>query len=307
MPAPQSVGMRPERSEYLPGAGRGMRLHVRHWDADPSIADPLRLVMLHGWMDVSASFQFVADALGERFHVIAPDLRGFGLSDWPVMQGGGDYGFHHYLADLDALLDRLSPATPVNLIGHSLGGNIALHYAGVRPRRVRRLVTLEGYGLAAQPAESAPDRLANWLDQTRAQPPLRSYADLDAVAARLRANNPRLDARRAAWIARHLARPAGGRWHLLADAAHRHRTPRPYRLDEVLAIWHCIEAPVLRVDALGSNIVAHLAGGSSAAVFLQRFDVIPDCRVASVADAGHMLHHDQPDLVARLLAAFCAN
>ena len=136
---------------------RGVRLHVRRW-GNP---DAPMLFMLHGWMDVAASFQFVVDALGGDWQVIAPDMRGFGLSDWPVAErGGGNYWFHDYLADLDALLDHYAPTGQVNLVGHSLGANIVCLYAGVRPERVRRVVDLEGFGLAPSHSAQAPQTSA---------------------------------------------------------------------------------------------------------------------------------------------------
>ena len=119
----------------------------------PQPGQPL-LVMVHGFMDVGASFQFVVDAMaaagdGARC-VVAPDWRGFGRSEAP---GATDaYWFADYLGDLDALLDALSPDAPVDLLGHSMGGNVAMAYAGVRPGRVRRLVNLEGFGLPHLPA-----------------------------------------------------------------------------------------------------------------------------------------------------------
>ena len=117
-------------------------------------ADRPTLVMLHGWMDVGASFQFVVDALagidGFERAIAAPDWRGFGLTEGPPVDS---YWFPDYLGDLDALLDALSPHIPVDLAGHSMGGNAAMIYAGVRPQRVRRLVNLEGFGMPAAAAE----------------------------------------------------------------------------------------------------------------------------------------------------------
>ncbi len=146
--------MKDSRSEFVDA--RGVRLHVRHW-GNP---DAPMLFMLHGWMDVAASFQFVVDALAGDWQVLAPDTRGFGLSDWPVAkQGGSHYYFHDYLADLDVLLDHYAPHGEVNLVGHSMGANVSLLYAGGRPARVRRVVDLEGFGLAAARASQAPGRI----------------------------------------------------------------------------------------------------------------------------------------------------
>ncbi|RZL32171.1 MAG: alpha/beta fold hydrolase [Rubrivivax sp.] len=130
---------------------RGLRQHVLRWGR-PRADRPL-LVLLHGWMDVGASFQFVVDALREEREICALDWRGFGLSE---TSGSDCYWFPDYLGDLDALLDALSPEAPVDLLGHSMGGNVAMSYAGVRPARVRRLVNLEGFGMPDVAAAAAP-------------------------------------------------------------------------------------------------------------------------------------------------------
>ena len=140
--------MKPSTSEFL--TLRGRRIHVRLWGA----VDAPRLFLLHGWQDFSASFQFLVDGLAREWRCIAPDWRGFGQSQW----NNDCYWFPDYLADLDALLDHYSPHEPARIVGHSMGGNAACVYAGVRPARVVRLVTLEGFGLPASDpaAENVP-------------------------------------------------------------------------------------------------------------------------------------------------------
>jgi pimeloyl-ACP methyl ester carboxylesterase len=124
---------RPAAARQLPI--RGLRYHLETWGSD-ELATPERplLLLLHGWMDVGASFQFMVDALaaheGPKRWIVAPDWRGFGRSS----PGGSDcYWFPDYLGDLDALIDALSPAQPIDLVGHSMGGNVVMSYAGVRP------------------------------------------------------------------------------------------------------------------------------------------------------------------------------
>ncbi|AIP48200.1 alpha/beta hydrolase [Burkholderia pseudomallei] len=283
---------------------RGVKLHVRRWGRP----DAPTLYMLHGWMDVAASFQFVVDALAGDWQVIAPDARGFGLSDWPVAaQGGGHYWFHEYLVDLEALIDHYTPDGEVNLVGHSMGANVVCLYAGARPQRVRRVVDLEGFGLAPARAEQAPRRLAQWLDELRAPPELKRYASLEDVAARLVKTNPRLEPRRAAFLAAHWStRDADGWYRLLADPAHKLRGPLLYRLDEVMAIWSKVRAKVLHVEAVDSPTLAFLAGEIPIAEFKARFAAFADWREKRVEDAGHMVHHDQPEQIAALIEAFCA-
>ena len=115
---------------------RGLRLHLREWGEEGLP----RLYLLHGWMDASPSFQFVVDALAHHWHVIAPDWRGFGRSAWCGVDG---YWLPDHFADLDAILRPCEGTddAPVRIVGHSMGGNVVMSYAGVRPARIRRLVT----------------------------------------------------------------------------------------------------------------------------------------------------------------------
>ena len=121
---------RPARTFFV--TARGLRQHLLEW-GDPSLTRDGRptLVMLHGWMDVAASFQFVVDAFAEERHVLALDWRGFGASDAPAAD---TYFFPEYLGDLDCAPRPLfAGARPIDLLGHSMGGNVAMLYAGMRP------------------------------------------------------------------------------------------------------------------------------------------------------------------------------
>ena len=288
--------MRPSDSQFL--QLRGLRYHVRRWRHDGAP----KLVLLHGWMDVSASFQFLVDALRGPWDVYAPDWRGYGLTDW----GKSDcYWFPDYLADLDFLLDRIEPRGAANLIGHSLGGNVAALYAGVRPQRVAKLVNLEGFGLAATRPEQAPRRYARWLDELHDPPRLRSYADFAELAQRLRSNNPRLTRERADFLARHWGREAGdGTVVLRGDPAHKIVNPILYRVDEVRACWQQVSAPVLWVDAEGSDTLQRLKLDD--AQHAERRGAFANVEYVTVRGAGHMLHHDQPEQTARLVERFLA-
>ena len=288
--------MRPSDSEFL--QLRGLRYHVRRWRHDGAP----KMLLLHGWMDVSASFQFLVDALRGEWDVYAPDWRGYGLTDW----GKSDcYWFPDYLADLDFLLDWIEPRGAANLIGHSLGGNVAALYAGVRPQRVAKLVNLEGFGLAATRPEQAPRRYARWLDELHDPPRLRSYADFAELAQRLRSNNPRLTRERADFLARHWGREAGdGTVVLRGDPAHKIVNPILYRVDEVRACWQQVSAPVLWVDAEGSDTLQRLKLDD--AQHAERRGAFANVEYVTVRGAGHMLHHDQPEETARLVERFLA-
>ncbi len=286
-------------SESLYYDVRGLRYHVRHWAGDPQ----RRVVLLHGWMDVSASFQFFVDALRGDWDVYAPDWRGYGLTEW----GREDcYWFPDYIADLDAVLAEIQPSSPVNLVGHSLGGNVAALYAGVRPARVAKLVNLEGFGMPPTRPQDAPRRYARWLDELKERPSLRPYRDFDELAQRLRAGNARLSAEKAGFLARHWGREAeDGSVVLRGDPAHKIVNPVLYRVDEAHACWQQVSAPVLWVEAAQSDTPARMK--LDASELARRRSAFPNIQLRILEAAGHMLHHDQPEALARLVEDFLAS
>ena len=205
---------------------RGLPQHLLIWGdlGRISAQEPL-LLLVHGWMDVAASFQFMVDALRQQpgwteRPIAALDWRGFGQTPGPT--GADCYYFPDYLGDLDAVVHALSPDHPIDLLGHSMGGNVVTMYAGARPSKIRRLVNLEGFGMPATSPDEAPDRYTRWLDELRTPMQLKSYDSLEGVAGRLRANNPRI---------RHFKVPhvtatepqtevkTSGGWQLTADTA----------------------------------------------------------------------------------------
>ena len=285
--------MRESDSQFL--RVRELRYHVRRWKR---VGAP-KMVLLHGWMDVSASFQFMVDALRGGWDVFAPDWRGYGLTEW----GKGDcYWFADYIADLDFLLEAISPDAPVNLVGHSLGGNVAALYAGSRPERVRKLVNLEGFGLRATKPEQATERYAKWLAELRSPPQLRPYTDFGELAARMRKGNPRLSQGRADFLAQHWGQERDGKVVLRADPAHKIVNATLYRYEEALACWKRVTAPVLWVE--GEEWDTLKSYGPNAGQLVERRAAFPNLRHVSIAGSGHMLHHDQPEALARVVEDF---
>jgi len=284
---------------------RGLSYHLTQWGT-PQPGQPL-LLMMHGFMDVGDSFQFVVDALAEAGDdqrcIVAPDWRGFGRTAAPA--GTDSYWFTDYVGDLDALIDALSPDAPVDLLGHSMGGNVVMLYAGARPQRIRKLVNLEGFGLPDCPPGEVVQRVATWLDELKTPQRLKPYATLGEVAQRLCKNNPRLAADKAQWLAGHWAeQQADGQWHLRADPAHKRINPIAYKAADAIATWSAITAPLLWVQGMASRTDAHWQGRYSFAEFQQRLAHVRDVRQVHLDNAGHMLHHDQPEALARALLEF---
>ncbi len=277
----------------------GLRIHVRTWG--PGDAPPLFL--LHGWMDFSASFQFLVDEFSRDWRFIAPDWRGFGESQWQ----NDSYWFANYLADLEAILDIYAPNQPVRLVGHSMGGNVACLYAGIRPERVAGLVALEGFGLPVRNSSEAPGNYAKWLDQVRAAPASKRYTDHAELALRLHRTNPRLTEDKAAFLAQHFGRETAGHEVIVAcDPFHKLTSPILYRLEDAKACWRRVSAPVLWVEARDSLLMKVFHGPEGEADFASRVACFSNIRRATLEDCGHNMHHDQPAQVARLIEEFFA-
>ena len=293
---------RPFRSEFVPI--RNLSYHVQVWGEPGPGKTPL--VMVHGWMDVAASYQFVVDAFSEDHYIIAPDWRGYGKTKVPKTD---NYWVPDYLADLDFLLDHYALDQQVNLVGHSMGGNVVMLYGGVRPQRIRRLVNLEGFGMPATIPAQAPGRFATWMDELKklhaGEMELKAYDSADGVARRLMKTNPRLGADKATWLARHwAAESADGSWSILGDAAHKVTSAQLYRVEEVLAIYQRLTMPVLAVEASDNSLDMWWKGKFTLAEYHERLKVVPQVEIARIEDAGHMMHHDQPEVLAALIERF---
>jgi len=295
--------MRPSRSQYLDLPT--VRLHIRRW-GDPAAPT---LFLLHGWMDVSASWQFVVDELRRDWNIVAPDWRGFGPSQWLRRP----YVFADHIADLEAIVDHYAPDGRVRLAGHSMGGILATLYAGIRPERVERLVSLEGFGIAPMTSDMAPLRFRQWLDQLRAPPHMHAYPDRAAFARRLLKTDPFLTPARADFLSRHLARIGDGRtrgdkrrhgviWN--GDPWHKAVSPHLFRLEESMAIWRQARCPVLWVAARQSWVVRDYA--TRPGDWEARRACFADVREEWIEDSDHMLHHDQPAAVASLIEQWFA-
>ena len=275
---------------------RGLNYHIQEWGSPNK---PL-LFLLHGWMDCGASFKFIAEYLAKDYFLVAPDWRGFGETDHAPA-----YWFADYYADLEFILNQYSPDQAVNLIGHSMGGNIALMYAGIRPDRVARVMTLEGLGMPDTTSESSPKKIANWLDEVVTQQETKIYPDSETLKKSIRAGNPSLDEEMVEELTSLWARPhdESGQMRLKHDHAHRYPSPLRYNFDDVLATWQNVSAVSAIVMAEDSSFYKRYKRSGRLVEAIANLPMAED-GVFVVGNASHMLHLEQPKDVAQCVNVF---
>ncbi len=271
---------------------QGLRLHYADWgneDAPP-------LIMVHGGRDHCRSWDVIAQSLRPHFHVVAPDLRGHGDSDWAK---GGSYALTEYVYDLSRLVNGMS-ATRVTLVGHSMGGMVSLIYSGTFPDQVSRLVVLDGVTVLPD-AKRAPahERIAKWVDQLdklhdRAP---RRYPTIEDAAAQMQAHNKRLSRQLALHLATHGARRnADYNYSWKFDPYQRAMAPQRLWPDDHVVLWSRIACPTLLLNADESFLAGARAAGLA--------NYFREARIETISGAGHWLHHDKPNEVIGSLRRF---
>jgi pimeloyl-ACP methyl ester carboxylesterase len=228
------------------------------------------------------------------FRVAALDWRGHGDSDW--VGAGGYYHFADYAADLADVVRALGGR--VALVGHSMGANAALQYAGTEPARVTHLVCVDALGPPDMGDETAPRRFADWIAQLErlpARPPRRPT--LEEATARLAERFPRFPPAAARHMARHGTRPAGPVREWKFDPLHQTLAPQPYTTRRARAFWERITCPVLYVD--GAETPFRLSDSDLA----ERLTILRAMR-HTMPDTGHHPHLECPEALAEVLIAF---
>ena len=273
---------------------RDLRYRLHCWGDETGIP----VMLLHGWADVGMSFQFLADAMSDQWYLIAPDWRGFGDTQWQT----AGYWFPDYLGDLDAIIDQMCQEQPIRLVGHSMGGNVAWLYAGVRPDRVSHTVSLDVYGLTDCSPANAPAQYSKWLNQLKHNIDFSYYPDISGVVERLNKLAPGLSEDRARFLGSYWCnQDDNGRYQYKHDPAHKRINPILYRREEAKSCWGQIKANTLLVMAKESTFYETYQREDYK---MELANCIESFTEAVVEDSNHMIHLEQPVRLAEILDRF---
>jgi pimeloyl-ACP methyl ester carboxylesterase len=270
-----------------------LKLHCVDW-GNP---DKPLMVLVHGGRDHARNWDQVALYFRSTYHIIAPDLRGHGDSEWAR---GSEYSMVEYVLDLAQLLEQCA-AFPVTLIGHSLGGGIVLQYSGVYPQHVAQVVGIEGLG--PSPTNIVPrlphQRMHAWISEMRAFASRRKhhYATLAEAVQRMREANPRLTEMMASHLTLHgTNRHEDGTYTWKFDNYVRASSPYDFNMADAREIWKRITCPTLLIRGADSHASDPEHDGRASAFH--------DRRVVTIANAGHWVHHDQLEAFLQVVEAF---
>jgi pimeloyl-ACP methyl ester carboxylesterase len=271
------------------------RLKLHYVDWGNTAAPPLLLI--HGGRDHARNWDWVALALRDAYHIIAPDLRGHGDSEWAR---GGQYAMIDYVLDVAQLLEQLQ-MFPITIIGHSLGGAIACQYSGVYPERVKQVVAIEGLGPPPGHTRRGPAhaRMREWITQMRAFAGrhARHYASLAEAVQRMQEANKHLTAAQAYHLTVHgIYRNEDGTYTWKFDNYVRSQSPYEFNVEEARSFWQRITCPTLLLRGTESWATDPLLDGRASAFC--------KARCVNVPRAGHWVHHDQLEEFLRIVRAF---
>ena len=277
---------------------RGLRLHYLDW-GNP---DAPTLILVHGGLEHARVWDQLARQLRADWHVVVPDLRGHGDSEW---SGGGAYTIVDMVPDIAALVAELGECQ-VALVAHSLGGNVAIHYTALFPERVSRLCVIEGLGFspkvrARRDEKSRREQLREWVDKARVldQRGASSYPSIAAAVQRLMEHDPLLGRGLAEYVCTHGMRQTDdGQWRWKYDHLIRATGAAEVASVEPSDLWQAIECPVLLMYGAESWASNPQKDG--------RLEHFAQARVVVVEQAGHNLHHHQPEVFLAHLQRFLA-
>jgi pimeloyl-ACP methyl ester carboxylesterase len=271
-----------------------LKLHYVDWGN----AEKPPLLLIHGGRDHARNWDWVAEDLRRDFHIIAPDLRGHGDSQWAI---GGSYAMVDYTLDVDQLLRALD-IKEITVIGHSLGGSIALQYTGTYSDRIKKVVAIEGLGPPPELLKQQPpahQRMRVWISEMRAlarRHPHR-YASLDEAVQRMQEANPRLTPAQARHLTIHGSyRDEDGTYLWKFDNYVRASSPYLFNMVDAFDIWTQVTCPVLLLRGTESWASDPEKDG--------RAEAFKDYTFFNIENAGHWVHHDQLAIFLKLVREF---
>lgn len=242
----------------------------------------------------------MAAEFSRDWHIIAPDLRGHGDSDWST---DGNYSLLALVHDFARLATHVD-SWPLTIVAHSLGGNIALRYAGLYPEKVRKVVSIEGLGLppkmmAQREAIDVHERTRVWINEVDAlsAKAQRAYRSFDHALQRMKEANPNLSDAQIHHLTLHGVRQNDDktcRWKF--DPCVRPIFPIDLTPNDVSKLWAAITCPVLLCYGQDSWASNPAEDGRARHFKHAEVQIFPN--------AGHWVHHDRFDLFVAALKRF---
>ena len=278
---------------------RGLELAYHCWGEakNPS------LVFFHGYLDHGLSFTPLAQQLSDDYHLIALDFRGHGHSGW--VGDGGYYHFYDYYHDVIQLFRHLN-LDSAHIVGHSMGGSIACTLAAMRPELIKSLILIEGLGPPSESLGDALLRLQRWqksLSKEKVDGDVehrrRARSQMDSVeeaAQRLQRTNPRLQQERALDLAQTFTEKIDAGYFWRFDPLHQTPAAKPFRLEEIKEVWKEVKLPVLSL--IGEESPFRLPD------LEERHAIFQNIVMAFIPEAGHNIHHEQPDALIEKIRAW---
>jgi len=274
-----------------------LRLHYVDW-GNPE-GPPM--ILIHGGRDHCRNWDWIAEHFKDEYHIIAPDLRGHGDSQWVI---GSSYNQIDYVYDIAQLLNQKN-MTPCVVIGHSLGGSISLLYTALHPQNVSKLIAIEGMGPPPSMLEERLNKpldelLHNWMKDLRglSARQVRRYDSLEDAYERMQSENPHLSESQARHLTIHGSNQnEDGTYSWKFDNYVRAFPPSGLPMEEVWKLYGQIECPTMLVRGLESWASDPVADGRT-----KQFTC--PLTVETFADAGHWVHHDQLDAFVKAVRGF---